>query len=258
MGRHRFFAPAFALHERVPVTGEEAHHAVRSKRLEVGEAVELYDGRGATAAGVVESITRPTKQSGFVVTVEIRDRQVVPASMPRIEVFAAPPKGDRLESMIDQLSQVGADVYVPLLAERTVVEPRTGKVDRLRRVALESMKQCGRAWTMEIGEPVALRAVVEDSARDSGVLTVVADVRGDRPASCVIANEETSAIRVVVGPEGGLSPEELAMCREHGVRSMSLGAHVLRIETAAVVAAAAVAMLVRSDRTLTESPGGPK
>lgn len=258
MGRHRFFSPAFDLHERVPVTGEEAHHAVRSKRLEVGEAVELFDGRGATAAGVVESITRPTKQSGFMVTVEIRDRQVVPASKPRIEVFAAPPKGDRLEMMIDQLSQVGADEYVPLLAERTVVEPRTGKMERLRRVALESMKQCGRAWTMEIGDPVELRAVVEDSARESGVITLVADAGGVRLESCVRAGIADSVIRVIVGPEGGLSPEELAMCREHGVRSMSLGAHVLRIETAAVVAAAAVAMLVRSDRTLTKSTGGPE
>lgn len=256
MGRHRFFSPDFALHERVPVTGEEAHHAVRSKRLDVGETVELFDGRGVTATGVVESITRPARQSGFVVSVEVRERVVVPASRPRIEVFAAPPKGDRLEMMIDQLSQVGADVYAPLLAERTVVEPRAGKMERLRRVALESMKQCGRAWTMEVDEPRELRRVVEDSACDSGMLTLVADAGGVSPGACVRAGGGVSVIRVIVGPEGGLSPEELTMCVERGVRSVSLGAHVLRIETAAVVASAVVAMLARSARTLTESTGG--
>ena len=76
-----------------------------------------------------------------------------PAPKPRVTVLASAPKGDRLEAMIDGLSQVGASAYAPLASERTIVEPRQGKLDRLTRIAIESMKQCGRAWMLSAMTP---------------------------------------------------------------------------------------------------------
>lgn len=212
----------------VTIGGDEAHHAIRVKRLEVGERVELLDGRGLVARGELRD-TRKLSRSGdwaldVVVTEAVR---AVPLS-PRVEVFASAPKGERLEHMIEQLSQVGAALWAPLVTTRTVVEPRENKLHRLERVSIEACKQCGRAWAMEIGPATAL----EDAMRFNGVV-IVADASGGAVPELV----SDRPVRLLVGPEGGWTAAELEQLRAAGAAITRLGAHVMRVETAAVVGA---------------------
>lgn len=102
---------------------------------------------------------------------------------------------------------------------------------RLERHAVEAMKQCGRAWVLEIGDAVSF----EEALRGDDVDVVVADASGDRYEA-----SGGREIRVLVGPEGGWTTEELASARASGARVCSFGRHVMRIEVAAVVAAAVV------------------
>lgn len=207
------------------IEGDEARHAARVKRLGVGRHIGLTDGRGTMATAEITAITR----TGMAVRIT-EVRHIEPVS-PRIEVCSAAPKGDRLSTLIEQLSEVGAASWSPLAAEHAVVKPRESKLDRLRRVATESAKQCARAWTLEIGDEIGFDAAIEPS--DGRV--VVADASGGpyRPVGA-------RRLRVVVGPEGGWSAEELVRARTAGVIIASFGPHVMRIGTAAVVAASAV------------------
>ncbi|MFM9959420.1 MAG: RsmE family RNA methyltransferase [Phycisphaerales bacterium] len=202
----------------------ESDHAVRVKRLIVGERVTLLDGAGLVGAAVVSAV-RP----GFELRIEsVREE---PPVTPRVEVWSATPKGPRLEDMIDQLSQVGAALWRPLDTEYGVVEPGEHKIERCRRVAREAAKQCGRAWLMEIGEAASIEQALTPR---TGTMLVVADARG--PVWGGVSGS-ASCVRVLVGPEGGFSAGELERAAAAGATPIRLGPHVLRIETAAVCAA---------------------
>lgn len=219
-----------SLDEIVP-DREEARHAVRVKRIEVGDAVRVLDGEGAVIAARVAAV-RPD----LVLKVESRGRADPPR--PRVEVWSATPKGPRLEEMIDQLSQVGASSWRPLETALGVVEPGAHKMERCARIARESAKQCGRAWLMRI-QPAA---TIDDAlASNPGVRVVVADASGAPAASGETASAtacHSETVRLLVGPEGGWTGAELARFRERSADIVSFGPHVLRIETAAVVACA--------------------
>lgn len=219
---------------RVVIGGDEAHHAARVKRCEVGFIIDLINGRGVHAPSVIRDI-RKSRQGGWEVEVEITSIANVERDAPRVEVFAAAAKGERLEEMIDGLSQVGADAYRPLLTRRTIVDPREGKMNRLRRVAAESLKQCGRGWMLEIGEAITFAEAIKPAA---GTLVLAADASGDALATEAVAAAER--VVLLVGPEGGFSEEEFAQLDAAGVRKFRFAPHVLRVETAAVVGAAMV------------------
>lgn len=232
---HRVFWPGPLPREgsRAEVTGDEAHHALAVKRVSAGEGVALHDGVGGIALGRVLGEPAGGRLRRLLVLIETVI--AAPASGVRVEAWTAAPKGDRAADMVDQLSQVGAAAWRPLACERSVVDPRPHKVERLRRAAVESMKQCGRAWVMEVGETVTLPEAIADAAVQ-GADVVVADVAGEAFA----LRPNASCIRVLVGPEGGFTDRERAMLLDGGARACRFGPHVMRIETAAVASCAVI------------------
>ncbi|MCB9841445.1 MAG: 16S rRNA (uracil(1498)-N(3))-methyltransferase [Phycisphaeraceae bacterium] len=242
--------------DEVVVGGEEARHAVRVKRLEVGEGIELLDGRGMVAvARFVEARKAGAGSNGragrggkgeweLVARVEsVQRRERV---RPAVHVRCPTPKGERLGEMIDALSQVGAASWGPLEAVRAQKEASRGRMERLERIAREAAKQCGRAWTLEIAEGVAFRAACEGALggeTGSSVVTVLADAGGvaaRRDALRGAGASTPSDVVLLVGPEGGWDEREVAFARERGVVVCAFGPHVMRIEQAAPVGAAVV------------------
>ena len=250
--------------DEVVVGGEEARHAVRVKRLEAGEGIELLDGRGTVAvARFVEARKAGVHANGRagraakgewelvarVESVERRERV-----RPAVHVRCPAPKGERLGEMVDALSQVGAASWGPLEALRAQKEASRGRMDRLERIAREAAKQCGRAWTLEIAEGVAFRAACE-GARDAGAggassVTVLADAGGVAGRRGVLRGDGASTpsdVVLLVGPEGGWDEREVSFARERGLVVCAFGPHVMRIEQAAPVAAAIVLHELRGD-----------
>jgi len=217
--------------ETIAVEGDEAKHAVRVKRLGEGDPVELLDGLGGVGSASVESTTKLGK-GGWRLTLRVRGVRRVAPSKPELEVWSAPAKGERLERMIDQLSQAGAASWSPLDADRTVVHPREGKLGRLERVACESAKQCGRAWRLAIRPGGGL---AEAMRVEPGERLVVADASGEGYRA-----SGADRLRLLVGPEGGWTGGELDRLRHAGATVASFGEHMMRIETACVVAAGVV------------------
>ncbi len=203
------------------ITGDEANHGARVKRLRPGERITLFDGRGTVAdAEVLRAETGKRAMIGVRVGAV---RRVAPVS-PRLEVWCPPPKGDRLDTMIDQLSQVGVAAWRPL---RTARSERDGfRPDKLERIAVEAAKQCGRAWALELGEWAEFAGAIVDPR------AVLGDGSGHAPQP---AAGDTV---LLLGPEGGWTPDELEQARAAERSVLRFGVHVMRIETAAVAAAA--------------------
>jgi 16S rRNA (uracil1498-N3)-methyltransferase len=229
MPAHRVFAETPLAVGPLNIGGDEAHHAVRAKRVQAGQVIQVLNGRGHVATGKVAAIEKVRGEWRLVVDVE-RVETARPSS-PRLEVYTATPKGGRLPELVDGLGQVGAASWSPLDTERGE-EPTETKVDRLHRIVIETTKQCGRAWHLEIGSAKSFVRAVEGAA---GTSLVMADASG-----AAYGANGAERIRLLIGPEGGWSPRELEQARDARVQVASFGPHIMRIETAAVAAAAIV------------------
>lgn len=225
----------------VEVTGDEAHHAVAVRRLQVGEQVALTDGAGTTATGAVAS----TGKRVFSVDVATVVRSE-PAT-PTLTVVQALPKGERGELAVEVLTEIGVATIVPWAAARSVAvwrgERATKSHARWAATAREAAKQARRAWFPTVA-PLASTADVVALVADAD-LVVVLHEEGELALSSLEV-PFSGEIVVVVGPEGGLSPEELAAFADAGAQVVKLGDEVLRTSTAGLAACAA--LLARTDR----------
>jgi 16S rRNA (uracil1498-N3)-methyltransferase len=227
--------------DAIELEPEEAQHAVKVLRMREGDAVELINGRGTVAIGIL------TQAKARQTTVRVDATSDRPAPHPVLTVLAAPPKGTRLESMVGMLVQVGVSRLVLLDTRRSVTEPRTGKLQRLHRVVIEACKQSGRAWSMDIEGPTPLETVLAHPAPQASAQLIATmqshagNPRHDLPESLRTAAE----VRVLIGPEGGFTPEEEHAAQAAGYEPWQMGASIMRIETAAVAAAAVLRWALR-------------
>jgi 16S rRNA (uracil1498-N3)-methyltransferase len=225
----------------VEVTGDEAHHAVAVRRLRVGEQVVLTDGLGRSVTGAVASTGKR------VFAVEVASMSSVERPAPAFTVVQALPKGDRGELAVEVLTEVGVDVVVPWAAARSVAvwkgERAVKSHAKWQATAREAGKQSRRSWLPSVS-PLASTDEVRDLVAGADLAVVLHE-----DASVPLAGVEvpaTGRVVVVVGPEGGIAPDELATLESAGAVTVRLGDEVLRTSTAGVVAVAA--LLSRTDR----------
>ena len=220
---------------RISLSDDESRHARKVLRVQPGDAVELFDGLGQEADGRVV-------EAGRVIAIEVGALRNAAPLRPRIEVAVALPKGDRAAVLVEKASELGADRLIPMITERSVVDPGGGKLDRLRRIAIESAKQCGRSWLMEIAEPVAFDRVLVGPG-DAVKLFADAHSGNEDHYSQILTNlrmhsADVDRLLVLVGPEGGWTNAERQAAQQAGFHPWRLGPYVMRIETAALAAVA--------------------
>lgn len=216
---------------QVPLSESESHHLSKVLRKTVGDEVVLFDGRGGHAVGVVSSISKRE----VVIDVTQPPKVVAPAR-PRVLMAVAPPKGDRFRWLIEKATEIGVDELIPILTERSVVNPRETKLDKLRQTMLSACKQSGRNQFMEIAQPVGLQELLAETA--TTIPKFYGAIPGESDGSP--ATEKTcnnDAVLGVIGPEGGFSDTELALLKSHNGIPKSLCRNVLRTETAAIAMA---------------------
>jgi 16S rRNA (uracil1498-N3)-methyltransferase len=222
-----------AVGDRVVVEGEEARHAVVVRRTRVGERVVLTDGCGTSATCTVES----TAKAAMTVTVDAAEAE--PRPTPVVTVVQAIPKGERAELAVEVLTEIGTDRIVPWAAARCVGvwrgERAQKALQKWRAAAREAGKQSRRSWWPEV-TPQASTEDVAGLLRGAD-LAVVLHEEATTPLGDLELGGVDSVV-VVVGPEGGITDEELtAFSAAHAVR---LGRPVLRTSTAGVAAVAAL------------------
>ena len=215
------------------VSGAEAHHATKARRLQSGDPVSLSDTRGLIAIGEVFEVGKT--QMAVTVT-QLRE---VPIAEPQLIVVQAIAKGDRGELAVQMLTEIGVDEIIPWSAARSVAVWRGDRAEKSlakwRRTAYESSKQARRAHFALVGDPVTTVEVA--ALLDQADHAFVLHEEATEPLISVPMTL-SGRIVVVVGPEGGISPEEVAI---FGVeRTRRLGESVLRTSTAGVAAGAAL------------------
>lgn len=222
----------------ISLDGDEARHA-HVKRVRVGERVLLTDGLGAGAECDVVSVAKAS------VDCLVRVRRQAPPAVPRLSVVQAIPKGEHADRAVDLLTEIGVDVIVPWAAARNVVQWRGDKavkgVTRWRAVSTAAAKQARRLRFPDVTDLHTTAAVVE-LVRNSDLALVLHESASQQLAAVLerTAVAEMSDIAVVVGPEGGLTDDEVAAFSEVGGQVVGLGPTVLRSSSAGVVAAALV------------------
>ena len=219
----------------VTVEGPEAHHAVAVRRLAVGEPIALTDGRGAIAEC---QVAETGKQRLVAVVGSVA---CVPRPQPEIVVVQALPKGERGELVVELLTEIGVARIVPWAASRSVAvwrgERAAKSLAKWRSTAREAAKQARRSWLPEVDELASTADVVAMMAEADLVLVLHEDASAPFAALDVPG---AGTVVLVVGPEGGLAPEELDAFEAAGANTVRLGAEVLRTSTAGVAAVAAL------------------
>jgi 16S rRNA (uracil1498-N3)-methyltransferase len=219
----------------VEVTGDEAHHAVTVRRLRVGENVALTDGLGRSVTGPVAS----TGKRAF--SVEVGSLSDSPSPSPSVTVVQAIPKGERGELAVEVLTEVGVARIVPWAASRSVAvwkgERAAKSLAKWRTTAREASKQARRPWFAEVADLASTADVAALVA--AAHLAVVLHEEATAPLSALDVREVGSVV-VVVGPEGGLSDDEVAAFEAAGAHAVRLGSEVLRTSTAGIAAVAAL------------------
>jgi 16S rRNA (uracil1498-N3)-methyltransferase len=227
--------------ERVRLDGAEGRHAALVRRIGPGERVDLTDGAGLMVACVVASADRESLELDVVERVEW------PAPEPRLVVVQALPKGDRGETAVETMTEVGVDAVVPWQAARCVTRWRDERgrkaLGKWRVTAREAAKQSRRAWWPLVDEPAETDGVA--GLLRSATLGVVLHESADRPLADVAVPKDGDVV-IVVGPEGGIADDELACFAAAGAVACRMGPTVLRTSTAATVAAGV--LLARAGR----------
>lgn len=231
MGVRRFLVSDLT-GDRIQVSGGEAAHALRVLRHSKGDRVVLFDGRGAEAEGTICDVDRET----FEVEVFMR-RAESPRMIRKLTIAAATPKGERADWMIEKCAELGVTRLVPLVCERSQVKPGEAKLERWRRKAAEAAKQSRQASVMEIARLSPLAEFISGASADSVLLFGDGDASESMLDIMADQNSPTNLV-TCIGPEGGFTDEERQSLTAGGARPVRLGPTVLRIETAAVAAAA--------------------
>ncbi len=232
-------------HDRVVLTGAEGKHAAAVRRVGVGEVVDLADTAGNRARCVVTAVAKD--RDGAAVTCAVQERRADPPARPPVTVVQALPKGDRAELAVEAMTEAGVDTIVPWAAERCVTRWKPERVAKAlakwRATAREAGKQARRSWIPEVTE---LARTHEAAATVSGAaMGVVLHEDAERrlatlPLPTGIAERDAGGVVIVVGPEGGVTDDEVNTFERAGATTVRLGSTVLRTSTAGVAALSVV------------------
>jgi 16S rRNA (uracil1498-N3)-methyltransferase len=230
----RVYHPDALVGDRLEVTGPEAHHLARVRRVGLGDVIEVFDGLGGVVRGRVDR----SERNRVEIAVESR-RPPRPLPPVKISLATAVPKGDRFDWLIEKATELGVERIIPLRTQRSVVDPRTTKLDRLRRLVVEACKQCGRDQLLHIETMVSWSDFL---ARQAEGLRLLAHPGGEPVAQY----GATTMVVLAIGPEGGFTDAEVQQAEGLGWQTLCLGPNILRVETAGLAASAALLALNRS------------
>jgi 16S rRNA (uracil1498-N3)-methyltransferase len=220
---HRFIDQNFDLNKsELEITSDIAHQIIKVLKFEIGEKIELSDGKGTVGFGKVKNLSKNT------VLVEIEKVEKLKENK-KTTLFCAVLKKENFELVVQKATECGISKIVPIITDRTI---KTGiKLDRLQKIAKEASEQSGRAMIPEILEPVSFEKSLELIEQNS--LNILFDISGEKFSEINLNNFEK--INIFIGPEGGWTESEIEKVKNLSFKIASLGKLTLRAETAAII-----------------------
>jgi 16S rRNA (uracil1498-N3)-methyltransferase len=241
MSARRFFVSGVrAVGERVKIDGSDAHKIAHVLRLGNGDHIEVIDSAGSTFDAAIEAAP------GYV-EATLRERRASDSrSDLQVDVAQGLPKGQKMDYIVEKLTELGVSTIFPLVSERAVArDASSAKLDRWRRLVRAAAQQSGRTIVPTVSEPLSYHEIFDRVPEYD--LVVFAWESASGPALRDELPGWLKGVRrmlVIVGPEGGLSHGEAEAAQSAGARIVSLGSRILRTETAGLVVMAILGFLV--------------
>lgn len=213
------------------LSGDDASHIAQSLRMTAGERLTLCDKEGFDYEGELVSVSRES------VTVRILSSMASESEPPYpIRLYQCLPKGDKLETVIQKAVECGVTEIIPVQSSRCIVKMKPEdvkkKLIRYNRIAEEAAKQSGRGIIPTVSAPLSYKEAILRMSESDRPFICYENEQG-LTISAVLRDKKPLSVDFLIGPEGGLSSEEVAFAKDHGVQSLSLGKRILRTETAA-------------------------
>lgn len=230
--------------EIAALAAEESRHVLKVLRMSVGDALCAIDGCGGRFEAQIDSVEKDA------VWVKLLRRLPENESALRITLYQGLPKADKLDFIVQKFTELGGARVCPIKMERSIVksDAKDGikRRERLEKIAREATKQCRRATAPEITEPLSWKQALSRMQAHELILVPWEDARGTRMKDIARERPEMRDLGIVIGPEGGMTEDEVDAMREIGAQAITLGPRILRAETAAV-ASVAMAMTLWGD-----------
>jgi 16S rRNA (uracil1498-N3)-methyltransferase len=227
----RFFTDSTFVDDQITLSDDQAHHLINVMRAKLGDAVVLFDRQGNEYQTQIVDVAKKKLTLKRIATT--RPQRKLATS---ITIVAALPKGDRQKFLIEKLVELGVEKFVPLTTPRSVAQVNAKVLGRISKQIIEATKQCRRSYLMEVSEAKTVSEVLAEFdtaqqccfiAHPYDAVPVDSIAGDDRPQGCVW----------LIGPEGGFAEQEVAQAVAAGWQAVSFGEIILRVETAALVAA---------------------
>jgi 16S rRNA (uracil1498-N3)-methyltransferase len=226
----KFFVSKESIENNIAkIEGKDAFHIARSLRMAVGDNIYVSDGEGHDYLAALTDI------KDDICTAEILSEGDSAEPKMNITLYMAYPKGDKLETVIQKAVELGVTRIVPFESSRCIKRPKADKVikqgERLSKIAEEAAKQSGRGIIPEVALPLSYSEMLED-AKSSALRLICYEKESDLSVKALLSQGMPESIAIIVGCEGGFSPEEVEEAVNSGCHSVTLGKRILRCETA--------------------------
>ncbi len=225
--RVRIYVPEAEKGKKIMLTKEQTRH-LRVLRLKKGEKIYVFNGKGQEF-----EVAYSQKVSDEEIILE---NETITEKEPKIKLTlaVAVPKGQRIDFLIEKVSELGVDSIVPILCHRSVVNPGKGKIERWRRIAIEASCQSGRNIVPIISDAVEFKEILKKAKEyDKAIICA-------KQGKPLLEKELAGNVMIIIGPEGDFTKEELEAAKQAGCEEAKLATTTLRTETAGITAVAQV------------------
>lgn len=238
--RRFFVSPADIDGKAATLTGSEAHHLLHVLRLKNGSRITLFDGTGTTYEGTITSLD--PEVSVNITRINLEDQ-----ARPRLHLAQGLIKPKKSELIVQKATELGID-SISFFTSRycSTKAPSASRQERWQKIAMESCKQCNRPAPPDI-KPVTSfdKCLISAAAHDLKIIFWEETAGYNLPdINSMINQDRPRSLFFLIGPEGGLTDEEVAMAKDHGFLSVTLGRQILRAETASIAASAILQFLL--------------
>lgn len=235
---HRFYADARGIEgDSAYLCEEDARHAIRVLRMKVGEGCELF-ADGKRYACEIAGITDTKVQLSITGELPSTEAKL------RITLYQGLPKADKMELIVQKAVELGASAVVPVAMSRCVVQlsDKDGrkKQERWQKIAREACKQSGRCELMPVEAPISFKQMLTRLTEHAAAIVPWEDARGYSLSRFHQEHPDVTDLAIVIGPEGGMSPDEIEQMKAADCLSVTLGPRILRTETAGLCAMSAL------------------
>ena len=216
---------------------DEAHHAIKVMRLKIGEEIKISDGEGSWVSGPISEVDKKSLK------IAVTSNGVEKIKKPELILVQAITKSDRNKEMLELITVAGVDRIIPWQADRCISKWQSNSYDKWSTSIKEASKQSRRVNLPKLEKVMSTKQIIEQMVVSDCI--VVFHESADQKFSDLNISQSASAIYLIIGPEGGITPTELDQFVEAGAKVALMGRPILRSAHAGIAAVAAISALLK-------------